>query len=162
MTMADEIVILKDGLVQQIASPDKIYNYPNNIFVAKFIGSPSINIIPKNSFLVNYDIADLDININSLEEAVNIAIRPENLEITKIQSSIDEICNMQITNIENMGYEYLVYFKDNKMTNIDDYYILRISKEKFNFTSNLEIGKYISVKPKQDTLLFYNDLDELI
>ena len=44
MTMADKIVILKDGVVQQIDSPLNVYNYPKNLFVAGFIGSPSINI----------------------------------------------------------------------------------------------------------------------
>lgn len=162
MTMADEIVILKDGLVQQIASPNKIYNYPNNLFVAKFIGTPSINIIEKDNFLKFFDVAELEINTNNLEQAKSIAVRPENLEITKNSKSQTEFCNFQITNIENMGYEYLIYFKDSKMTNLDDYYILRISKENYNYISQVEIGNYISVKPKQDTLLYYNDLDELI
>ena len=162
MTMADEIVILKDGLVQQIASPDKIYNYPNNIFVAKFIGSPSINIIKKEVFLNYFDIADLEMNINSIENSVNVAIRPENMEITKISQSQNDFCNFQITNIENMGYEYLIYFKDKSMTNIDDYYILRISKENYFYLNDIEIGKFISVKPKQDTILYYNELEELI
>ena len=43
MTMADRIVIMKDGFVQQIGSPKEVYNTPNNIFVAGFIGSPAMN-----------------------------------------------------------------------------------------------------------------------
>ena len=45
MTMADRVVVMKDGYIQQIGTPTEIYNYPNNIFVATFIGSPSMNMI---------------------------------------------------------------------------------------------------------------------
>ena len=45
MTMANRIVVMKDGWIQQIGSPAKLYNEPNNMFVAGFIGSPSMNFI---------------------------------------------------------------------------------------------------------------------
>jgi len=44
MTMASRIVVMSKGFIQQIASPEEVYNNPANLFVAKFIGSPSINI----------------------------------------------------------------------------------------------------------------------
>ena len=43
MTMADRIVIMKDGFIQQIGSPKEVYNTPKNMFVAGFIGSPAMN-----------------------------------------------------------------------------------------------------------------------
>ena len=46
MTMADRIVVMKDGVVQQIGSPKDIYDRPTNLFVATFIGAPSMNIVP--------------------------------------------------------------------------------------------------------------------
>lgn len=45
MTMGDRIVVMKDGLIQQVATPTDIYNYPVNQFVASFIGSPAMNFI---------------------------------------------------------------------------------------------------------------------
>lgn len=45
MTMATKIILLDDGKIQQVGNPDEFYNKPSNIFVAKFIGSPTINII---------------------------------------------------------------------------------------------------------------------
>ena len=45
MTMADRVVVMKDGYIQQIGSPSEIYNSPNNMFVATFIGSPSMNML---------------------------------------------------------------------------------------------------------------------
>ena len=46
MTMGDRIVVMKDGLVQQIGSPLELYNHPANQFVAGFIGSPAMNFVP--------------------------------------------------------------------------------------------------------------------
>ena len=45
MTMGDRIVVMKDGVIQQVGAPLEIYNYPNNIFVAGFIGSPAMNFL---------------------------------------------------------------------------------------------------------------------
>ncbi len=46
MTMADRIVVMRDGNVEQIGGPLDVYDYPDNVFVAGFIGSPAINLIP--------------------------------------------------------------------------------------------------------------------
>src|SRR5262249_57499129 len=46
MTMGDRIAVLKDGLLQQVASPREIYDQPANMYVAGFIGSPKMNFIP--------------------------------------------------------------------------------------------------------------------
>src|SRR3712207_9470613 len=43
MTMADRIILLKGGVVQQVAPPQQMYDHPDNIFVAGFIGSPAMN-----------------------------------------------------------------------------------------------------------------------
>jgi multiple sugar transport system ATP-binding protein len=46
MTLADRIAIMKDGVLQQLGTPHKVYNQPANLFVAGFIGSPSMNFLP--------------------------------------------------------------------------------------------------------------------
>ena len=46
MTLADRIVILNHGNIEQVGTPDEIYNNPTNIFVAQFIGTPKMNILP--------------------------------------------------------------------------------------------------------------------
>ena len=45
MTLGTRIVVLKDGVIMQVDSPQKLYNQPNNLFVAGFIGSPQMNFI---------------------------------------------------------------------------------------------------------------------
>ena len=46
MTMADRIVIMKSGIIQQVGSPEDVYERPANLFVAGFIGSPAMNVLP--------------------------------------------------------------------------------------------------------------------
>jgi multiple sugar transport system ATP-binding protein len=46
MTMGDRIAVMKDGILQQVAPPREIYDNPVNMYVAGFIGSPSMNFIP--------------------------------------------------------------------------------------------------------------------
>ena len=46
MTLADRIVVLKDGYVEQVGTPMDLYKHPGNLFVAQFIGSPAMNILP--------------------------------------------------------------------------------------------------------------------
>jgi multiple sugar transport system ATP-binding protein len=50
MTLADKIVVLNEGKIQQVGTPNEIYNYPSNLMVAKFLGSPSMNILPITYF----------------------------------------------------------------------------------------------------------------
>ncbi|WP_316860450.1 sn-glycerol-3-phosphate ABC transporter ATP-binding protein UgpC [uncultured Cohaesibacter sp.] len=49
MTLADRIVVLKDGIIEQVGSPRELYEQPGNLFVAQFIGSPKMNILPCHS-----------------------------------------------------------------------------------------------------------------
>ncbi len=46
MTMADKIVVMRDGRIEQVGAPLEIYDHPRNLFVAGFIGSPAMNLIP--------------------------------------------------------------------------------------------------------------------
>ena len=50
MTLADRISVMKDGLIQQLDTPKQIYNKPANLFVAGFIGSPSMNFLKASYF----------------------------------------------------------------------------------------------------------------
>ncbi len=69
MTMADKIVVLRDGIVEQVGTPLELYNSPANRFVAGFIGSPKMN------FLSNAEVEKYD--------AHTIGVRPEHLSLSK-------------------------------------------------------------------------------
>ncbi|MDD7305765.1 MAG: sn-glycerol-3-phosphate ABC transporter ATP-binding protein UgpC [Peptoniphilaceae bacterium] len=84
MTMATRIVCLKDGLIQQIGSPQELYKNPVNKFVAGFLGSPAMNFIDgyiKDKKFVTADGYILIENINSEDRPICLGIRPEDIFI---------------------------------------------------------------------------------
>jgi multiple sugar transport system ATP-binding protein len=89
MTMADKIVVMQDGLVEQIGAPLELYDRPQNLFVASFIGSPAMNLI-KGTAKANGGLAvvaeGVDLPIAGKHEVANgqpvvYGIRPEHLEL---------------------------------------------------------------------------------
>ena len=92
MTLADKIVIMNKGKIEQFGSPDDIYNNPRNIFVAEFIGNPKMNII-------KIDKKDI-INKNTFK-LLNSNISLENKSEIAVEITIDLI--------ENLGSEKIIY-----------------------------------------------------
>lgn len=79
MSISDLIVVMRDGFIEQIGKPQEVYDNPENLFVAKFLGTPAINVfdgyIKDNSLFVGEEkIMDIQ---NSLCRNVKVAIRPE-------------------------------------------------------------------------------------
>ncbi len=87
MTLADRIVVLNKGNIEQYGTPNEIYSDPNNIFVAEFIGSPKMNIIKINKeHIINSNTLHLfnnKITFDNLEfkDEVYIGIRPEDISL---------------------------------------------------------------------------------
>ena len=93
LTMSDKVVVMNNGKILQQGSPEDIYNEPKNKFVASFIGDS--NIIPgimKKDFLVHFDqqdfvCVDKGFKIN---QAVDVVIRPEDIDITTVKKGLIE------------------------------------------------------------------------
>ncbi len=85
LTMSDKIIVMNDGLIQQIGSPTDIYNEPENAFVADFIGDSNIlSAHMEEDYLVNYEgyrLKCLDKGFKP-NEAVDMVIRPEDIKFT--------------------------------------------------------------------------------
>jgi len=84
LTMSDKIVVMKDGLLQQVGSPTEIYNEPKNLYVANFIGESNIlDGVMKKDYVVNFDDKDyecVDFGFKDNEE-VDVVIRPEDIKL---------------------------------------------------------------------------------
>lgn len=76
MTLADKIVVLRDGQVEQVGTPRELYKSPANMFVAQFIGSPKMNILDAN--LLSTEKFDHD---RVAQNAVWVGLRPENIDV---------------------------------------------------------------------------------
>lgn len=123
MTLADRIVVMKDGFIQQVGTPLELYETPANAFVGAFIGSPSMNQIPGTLQGENGDckIAGKGFSLPlSAEKAASLkeysgkevllGIRPQDL-IPKREASPDDVAlQSEIEVIEPMGGESYVYF----------------------------------------------------
>ena len=112
MTLADKIVIMNKGKIEQFGSPDDIYNNPNNTFVAEFIGNPKMNIISiKKEKIINnnsFNLFNKKIKFENLnfENDLYVGIRPEDISLdNENEISVD----ITIELIENLGSEKIIY-----------------------------------------------------
>ena len=138
MSLGDCIAILKDGEIQQIGSPDEIYSNPQHLFVAKFMGSPPMNlldgdILTKFSKRLQLEIKPEGINAQSLI----LGLRPEHLWITEPN---DGFIRGKVNLIGSLGSEILLYVK------IDRHEILVKVFEKPSFNEGDDVG--IKFDPK--------------
>ncbi len=122
MTMGDRIVVMRDGVVQQVASPQVLYEEPCNVFVAGFIGSPQMNFIEGT---INSDVNGTFVLLkeskiplkgkkNTLPEGkrVKLGVRPENVVTDPKRFREGEpILEGKVTICEMMGSEVILYIE---------------------------------------------------
>ncbi|WP_018181083.1 ABC transporter ATP-binding protein [Kaistia granuli] len=117
MTLADRIVVLNAGRVEQVGAPMELYHHPDNLFVAKFLGSPSMNTIPcvidaggANPRVTPAGCSPITVQATIPDSAVGskgtFGVRPEDLEVT---TGDDAIFRGTIDIIEHLGEVTLIY-----------------------------------------------------
>jgi|TARA_B100001540_G_scaffold255186_1_gene232274 ABC-type sugar transport system ATPase subunit len=118
MTLADRIVILNEGKIEQVGTPEEIYNNPDNIFVAQFIGTPKMNILEiKPEDVVSNKIIkilgnEIQFNKYNIEKKkYYIGIRPEHFDI---DDHSEYEFSPKIDLVENLGNEKIVYMTKDK------------------------------------------------
>ncbi len=125
LTMSDAIAVMNVGVVQQVGTPEQIYNEPKNSFVADFIGESNIiNGIMKADYLVNFaseDFECLDRGFNE-NEPVMVVVRPEDIEITRkisegmitgtVTSTLFMGVHYEIRMSGGHGFEWLIHSTD--------------------------------------------------
>ncbi|MBO5385689.1 sn-glycerol-3-phosphate ABC transporter ATP-binding protein UgpC [bacterium] len=126
LTMGDRIVVLNGGDIQQVDTPDEIYNNPKNTFVAGFVGSPQMNFIDGKEL--------------GLDENILYGIRPE--KMTKIDGDINLTVEVDIS--EMLGSEKIAYF------NIGE------NRCSAKLEPETQIGKTIELSIKQEDLYKFN------
>ena len=165
MSMADKIVVMDKGVIQQIGSPEEIYYKPSNIFVASFIGNPSINILnfkveidsDKNIFLksenfkINIDPTKfIDEKYLSSSVSVILGVRPRDISIIKQNPNFNGlILEGDLIYKELLGDDTIfeVNLKDHQTINI-----VTIG-QKYN---DLEVGEQITLGIKYNDLHFFD------
>ena len=124
MTLGDRVVVLRNGIVQQIGTPQELYDLPRNLFVAGFIGSPSMNFVPGSlieegvrtevgDITLPYDTRDA-LRARNAPRDVVVGIRPEHFEDLALVDSYQKIMgatlSADIDVLESMGSDKYAYF----------------------------------------------------
>ena len=141
MTLADRIVVINQGIIEQVGTPVELYNSPTNQFVAEFIGSPKMNMINLQ------DIRSLNLkNLNVPSEASKIGIRPEHISLANNDS---HKLRGTVRHIENLGEHLLCYVN------------LEMNSEitaKLDVNSNISVNEIISLNWHQDHQHFFDSM----
>jgi len=116
MTLADRIVVLRAGRIEQIGRPLDLYNKPANLFVAGFIGSPRMNLLPAT--VLSAEGGSLRLRIGAAElvvpraaaaaapgAAVTVGIRPEHIAVVPEHGTLDVTVDL----VEHLGGETFIY-----------------------------------------------------
>jgi multiple sugar transport system ATP-binding protein len=122
MTMADRIVVMKDGIIQQIGAPKEVYDLPNNVFVGGFIGSPAMNFMSGELENGLFKVGDQTLAVpegklklleSYIGKEVTLGIRPEDIhdEPIFLDSSPGSVIEAKIDVAELMGAETFLYSK---------------------------------------------------
>lgn len=170
MTMGTRIVVMKDGIIQQIDTPTCLYDNPENLFVASFLGSPQMNffkaqlvkegnklysIFGGNKILVPESRAKRIIDDYYIGREVVMGVRPEDIhdEEIFISSNPDSVINAEIDVIEKLGNETILYMKvDGK----EDYTVARIDAR-----SQFATGETVNLAIDTNHIHFFDPDTEL-
>ncbi len=125
MTLGDKVVVMRDGLIHQIGDPDAIYECPANVFVAKFIGSPEMNIFSGRlkrqkghlgfqgpGFTLDLIGCNLDLDDNDIDD-IDVGMRPEDLVIGD-ENPVK--LSAQAKMLSNVGSEKYIYAQIGRTT----------------------------------------------
>ncbi|SMC28494.1 carbohydrate ABC transporter ATP-binding protein, CUT1 family (TC 3.A.1.1.-) [Clostridium acidisoli DSM 12555] len=168
MTLGTRIVVMKDGVVQQVASPQDLYNHPVNIFVAGFIGSPQMNFIDakiedaQGKIFVNFEGERIQLNEEASKvikdkgytgKDVIMGIRPENIDddVEFIEKHKDAVFNANVEVTELMGSETFLYLKKGKSS----------ITAKVDGTSKAKTGDSIKIALNSDMIHIFDKETEL-
>ena len=113
MTMGDRVAVLKDGILQQVDSPRRMYDHPDNVFVAGFIGSPAMNLltVPVEGSSVKFGDGQIEVPRETVEKVgeggreVTIGVRPEDMALVGAGEGLKTTVNL----VEELGADAYVY-----------------------------------------------------
>ena len=152
MTLADKIVVLKEGLIQQVGRPLELYEDPQNIFVAGFIGSPTINFLKGSIVDSKLIIPDLESSKIKVSKAISssmseliVGLRPQHLKLIKTG-------DLEVEFTEALGDISYVYLK----TSSGERVVVESREEKLPLT-----GSKVGIEANTTSALFFDPKTEL-
>ena len=181
MTMGDRVAVLKDGYLQQVDTPQNLYDMPANVFVAAFIGSPSMNLF-EAQLALNGDGGSVKLAGQSLAlppealvarpalrnydgKKLVIGIRPEDFEDVALASNVREgaVLKSQVHLIEALGSELMVHFQVDAETvdsgdpdAVEEAGVSANTVGRFHPRSRVKIGETIEIAVSTENMHFFD------
>ena len=153
MTMGDRVAVLKDGILQQVDSPRHMYDHPNNVFVAGFIGSPAMN-------LMTVPVADGGVRLGDYTHPVErgfldkasgnevvLGVRPEDLELSDSGRGLP----IEVDVVEELGADAYIYGQLPGSEATDKPFIARVDGR-----TPPKKGEVVHFQPKGDHIHVFN------
>ncbi len=154
MTLGDRVVVMKDGIIQQVAAPLTIYNQPVNKFVAGFLGTPPMNFL-NGRVIFEHEMAYFDAGQNKLllpdlwkdrlsiynNKEMVLGIRPENMAMVNRTGGRNNTIKVQVEVIEPLGDKMDIYLKTENHPHI----VARIDSQNGSVQEGSEIMMYIDM-----------------
>ncbi|WP_455196969.1 ABC transporter ATP-binding protein [Kaarinaea lacus] len=159
MTLGHRVAVMRDGQLQQVATPEVLYREPANVFVARFIGSPGMNIMPStlikqtdNTFAIRIGNQTLtllpekhhavDVLAAYLNQPIFVGIRPEAFHARPPVNGIE--IKLRLQSVEFLGHESLIYLQlfDTDTNNAGEHVIARVAG-KYVADSNNEAAFFV-------------------
>ena len=109
MTMGDRVAVLKDGLLQQVDTPRRMYDHPDNVFVAGFIGSPAMNLLQLQTVDGGVKFGDATVPVpraaigEASADKITVGVRPEDLELSTTGIAVE------VDVVEELGADAYIY-----------------------------------------------------
>jgi len=166
MTMADRIVVMKDGVIHQIDTPLNIYNNPANVFVAGFIGSPAINLITGK-------LHSLDGSLGFVSSAVKVKLTPKQAEALKSYQDKAIIFGIRPEDIYDARYDSMAetpqsfYVTCDIVEPLGNEYHLQLKAGEHDLTARLDpkelprVGQKLAISVDMGKAHFFDPQSEL-
>jgi multiple sugar transport system ATP-binding protein len=110
MTMGDRVAVMREGVLQQLAAPQELYDHPTNLFVASFMGSPSMNLYAATVTGSTLKLGSQQLQVTprpGLDGRVVVGVRPEHLTLP---AGDGQTLTADVELVEALGNEQLVHF----------------------------------------------------
>ena len=125
MSMADQIILLNSGEIIQKGAPEEIYNYPNSIFSAQFIGLPPMNILKLRDLDITSLSKENQEKIKASNNSINLGIRPEHLVFSKkglpvVVNGIDYFGGETVFKVSHLDQEFFLREPRQPKINLND------------------------------------------
>ena len=157
MTLGDRIVIMKDGFIQQIGTPQEVFNHPYNLFVAGFIGTPQMNLfdakLVKNQGKYAVQLANITVELSDEKQAklsannvepqdIVLGVRPEHIELSNegVDAKVDvsEMMGSSVhLHVTAMGRDVVLVVSTMNMTGAEVSTLTGGANVKFNFAGHV-------------------------